>query len=90
MSDQPAVLHAYTQLGNARRLLDRHGHQLRYVHGHRQWRVWDGQRWAPDTTGEVTRLAIDTVATSARNPRHPPATARTTPPTPSSAVRSSP
>lgn len=53
--------HDYTDLGNARRLIDRHGRQLRYVHGHGLWRVWDGQRWAVDTTGEVTRRAIDTV-----------------------------
>jgi putative DNA primase/helicase len=45
-----------TDLGNARRLVRRHGDQLRHVEG-LGWLVWDGRRWATDRTGEVMRRA---------------------------------
>jgi putative DNA primase/helicase len=45
-----------TDLGNARRLVNRHGHELRHVDG-LGWLVWDGRRWAVDRTGEVMRRA---------------------------------
>ena len=49
-----------TDLGNAERLVARHGADLRYVP---QWgaMVWDGKRWTLDTTGEFARRAKDTV-----------------------------
>jgi putative DNA primase/helicase len=50
-----------TDLGNARRLVARHGHDLRYCPAWRRWYVWDGKRWASDTTGEVVRRAKETV-----------------------------
>ncbi|HEY1189887.1 MAG TPA: phage/plasmid primase, P4 family [Gemmata sp.] len=50
-----------TDLGNARRLVDKHGHDLRFSHPQSQWFAWDGTRWAHDDTGEVTRRATDTV-----------------------------
>ena len=34
-----------TDLGNARRLVDRHGHDLKYV-AHSGWYQWTGKRWA--------------------------------------------
>lgn len=46
-----------TDLGNARRLVAQHGADLRYCHPWKGWRVFDGRRWAPDSTGEVMRLA---------------------------------
>jgi putative DNA primase/helicase len=46
-----------TDLGNAERIVDRYGDQLRYVEAWRQWFVWNGSRWVEDTTGEVHRLA---------------------------------
>ena len=49
-----------TDLGNARRLVDRFGQDLKYV-SQWGWMVWDGQRWAKDETGEVDRRAKDTV-----------------------------
>lgn len=49
-----------TDLGNAERLVRRHGHQLRHVRAW-GWLVWDGKRWLRDTTGEVERLAKATV-----------------------------
>jgi putative DNA primase/helicase len=52
---------APTELGNARRLVRRHGRDLRYCADLARWYVWDGRRWAEDKTGEVMRRAKDTV-----------------------------
>jgi len=49
-----------TDLGNAERLVARHGRDLRYCQA-LGWFVWDGGRWAPDETGEVERRAKQTV-----------------------------
>ena len=60
----PAALrieHA-TDLGNARRLAARHGHELRYVHSWDAWLIWNGRRWRRDRTGEIDRRAKQTVA----------------------------
>lgn len=43
-------------VGNARRLARRFGHLLRFV-PEWSWLVWDGQRWAPDKTGQVIEFA---------------------------------
>jgi putative DNA primase/helicase len=51
-----------TDLGNARRLVRRHGGELRYCAAWRSWLVWSGERWRRDDTGEVERLAKQTVA----------------------------
>jgi putative DNA primase/helicase len=48
-----------TDLGNARRLVTRHGNDLRYC-GEAGWFSWNGHRWAEDTTGEVERRAKET------------------------------
>jgi putative DNA primase/helicase len=50
-----------TDLGNAERLVHRHGKDLRYVHAWRRWLVWDGTRWRTDDTGEIRRRAKETV-----------------------------
>jgi putative DNA primase/helicase len=51
-----------TDLGNAERLVARHGDDLRYCHSWGKWLAWDGRRWAVDATGEVERQAVETVA----------------------------
>ena len=51
---------ARTDLGNAERLVARHGDDLLFTGTH-GWLVWDGMRWAPDETGEVMRFAKETV-----------------------------
>jgi P4 family phage/plasmid primase-like protien len=51
-----------TDLGNAGRFIHRHGRNLRYCWPWGKWLVWDGRRWARDDTGEVFRLAKETVA----------------------------
>jgi putative DNA primase/helicase len=59
---QPAGGYNLTDLGNARRLVHRHGRNLRYCWLWRKWLVWDGKRWIKDDTGEVYRLAKETVS----------------------------
>lgn len=56
----PAQPHL-TDLGNARRLVARHGHDLRYVPKWGKWLFWDGRRWAVDEDGEVYRRAKETI-----------------------------
>jgi len=52
----------HTDVGNARRLVELHGQDLRHDHVVGAWLLWDGQRWAADTTGELDRRAKDTAA----------------------------
>jgi putative DNA primase/helicase len=49
-----------TDLGNAERLVDQHGADLRYIYGERKWLIWDCTRWRRDDTGEIERRAIET------------------------------
>ena len=42
-----------TDLGNAERLVDRQGKDIRYVYLWHKWLVYDGTRWVPDTAGQV-------------------------------------
>lgn len=49
-----------TDLGNARRMVERFGGKLRYVGTWNKWLAWDGTRWKRDDTGEVDRLAQET------------------------------
>ncbi len=51
----------WTDLGNARRLVERHGKDLQYCYPWRCWMVWDGQRWVKDETGEIRRRAKETM-----------------------------
>ena len=50
-----------TDLGNARRLVARHGADLRYMPWAKKWLVFDGRRFAFDDDGEVVRRAKETV-----------------------------
>jgi P4 family phage/plasmid primase-like protien len=50
-----------TDVGNGRRLVLRHGRDLRYVYPWKRWLAWDGTRWAPDDLGQVERWAKETV-----------------------------
>jgi len=62
-SKQPVVEHEhYTDLGNARRFISQHDGTVRAVMAYRRpWLLWDKVRWTPDTTGEIERLAKQTV-----------------------------
>src|SRR5436309_9899119 len=37
-----------------------HGDRVRYVHGRKQWYVWSGKHWKPDTTQLVNWMAGET------------------------------
>lgn len=58
----PAPAFNLTEQGNAGRLVYRHGHSLRYCFPWGKWLVYDGKRWIKDDTGEIYRLAKETVA----------------------------
>lgn len=51
----PAPGEPVTELGYARRLTALYGDRLRYVAAWKCWLVWDGRRWARDTTGQAAR-----------------------------------
>jgi putative DNA primase/helicase len=52
----------FTDLGNARRFIEQHKDNVRCIlMGTRPWKIWDGSRWASDTTGEIERYAKGTV-----------------------------
>lgn len=55
-----------TDAGNAQRFAAQHAGALRYTLAH-GWLTWDGKRWKPDETGEVTRAARRTVAAMMRD-----------------------
>jgi putative DNA primase/helicase len=50
-----------TDLGNAERLIDNRGEDLRYCDPLGGWLCWDGKRWQQDNSGQVYRWAMDTV-----------------------------
>ena len=52
-------IHA-TDLGNAMRLVDRHGKDIRYCPGF-GWCIWDSQRWERGNEAAIIELAKDTV-----------------------------
>ena len=47
-------------IGNAERLTDSHGADMRYTGAYGGWHVWDGRRWALDEVGQVERWAKET------------------------------
>lgn len=50
-----------SDVGNARRLVERHGRDLRHCRALKTWFFWDGKRWKRDLTGEVDRRAKETI-----------------------------
>ena len=50
-----------SDLRNGRRFVERHGANLRYCPPLGGWLAWDGQRWAPDESGQAMRWAKETV-----------------------------
>jgi putative DNA primase/helicase len=50
-----------TDLGNAERLVGRHGRNLRYCHVWSKWLHWSGKHWAVDRVADARRLAKGTV-----------------------------
>jgi len=50
-----------TDWGNAKRLVERFGSDFHYEPTSKKWFVWDDGRWVVDQTGDVCRLAKETV-----------------------------
>ena len=59
--DRASISIATTDLGNAERLIMRHGDDLRYCHPWEVWLIWQGRRWGMDKTAEAAQRAKDTV-----------------------------
>lgn len=60
-NEEPPPEYHNTDEGNARRLVDRHGGDMRFCPDRNSWLVWDDRRWASDRTLEIYRRAKDTV-----------------------------
>jgi P4 family phage/plasmid primase-like protien len=52
--------HELTDMGNARRLIDNHSKQIRYVGNWKVWLTWTGTRWIRDELGQVDLMAKST------------------------------
>ena len=50
-----------TDVGNAQRLVERHGHSLRYLHRWSRWIYWDNNRWVEDHAGQATAWFKETM-----------------------------
>jgi putative DNA primase/helicase len=57
----PAVVirRPLTDSGNGERLVDAFGERIRYVALWKKWLVFDGVRWRPDETEELSRMALE-------------------------------
>lgn len=58
--DKPKIFKR-TDLGNAERLIYRHGKNLKYNNVFGKWFMWDGKRWNEDKVNQLQQLAKDTV-----------------------------
>lgn len=52
----PVTAYHLTDFGNAERLVDLHGKDLKFCHPFNKWLIWDGYRWTDDETGRLKRL----------------------------------
>jgi putative DNA primase/helicase len=53
---KPTDGYQLSDIGNAQRLVSRHGQDIRYLYEEKQWLVWDGKRWVRDGAGLVMEL----------------------------------
>jgi len=58
--DKPTSGFSLTDAGNAKRLVFRHGFNLKYCFPFDSWFIWDEKRWIKDDIGAVYRMAKDT------------------------------
>lgn len=56
----PGVTLECTDIANAEKLIELHGHNLRHVGTWGKWLVWDGTRWPIDELGGIVECAKDT------------------------------
>jgi putative DNA primase/helicase len=66
----PAQPLPYSDYTNALAFVRDHGQSLRYCYPWNAWLVWTGTHWQRDTSGEVMRLAKQTVKRLARQIEH--------------------
>ncbi|MFC1971192.1 phage/plasmid primase, P4 family [Chloroflexota bacterium] len=59
--EQPCEDLNLTDMGNARRLVLKHGENLRYCWENKEWLVWNGLVWEPGSNAKVVEMAKDTV-----------------------------
>lgn len=50
-----------TDMGNAERLVDLHGHNFRYCYPMKRFFVWDGIRWNGDNMGRLRKMCKDVI-----------------------------
>jgi hypothetical protein len=63
--ESPLILLHRTDAGNAERLVAHVGRDLWFVYVWDDWLYWDSTSWVRDNCGQVMRLALDTVRTTA-------------------------
>jgi putative DNA primase/helicase len=59
--DQREEFFKETDLGNARRLVKRHGQNLKYVPAWKKWFIWRDDHWLADEYGSIDELAKETI-----------------------------
>lgn len=52
----PGAAITETDTGNARRLVQIHGENIKFVHEAKQWFVWTGRNWNPDNANKVMAM----------------------------------
>lgn len=72
-NDEQPPKRPFTDYGNGERLIDQHGPDVRYVVEAAKWATWQGDRWALDDTGEIDRMAKQTVRSIYREAADAPA-----------------
>lgn len=55
--EEALTVRAFTETGNAERLVDQYGQDIRFCHPWGAWLHWDGYRWKRDQTGSVDHLS---------------------------------
>jgi putative DNA primase/helicase len=58
---EPGTRRPLTELGNAERLVDRHGRDIRYIPEFGAWMYWESGYWAKDGIGKINQLAKEVI-----------------------------
>ena len=56
-------LYSFDDTGNAERLVDTFGKQIRYSYVNKSWLYYDGRKWCFDVTGAIHRMADEIIET---------------------------
>lgn len=62
--------YSWNDAGNAERLIDRHGADMRWVPGYGGWHIWTETHWESDVTGLVTAWAKETARAITAEAKH--------------------